>query len=61
MSWNCVAATGEDYFEVDALRGPTVVELAIATPRPYGHGSVMPLVEEYEWEVRQPPSIDTAS
>jgi hypothetical protein len=61
MSWNCVAATGEDYFEVDALRGPTVVELAIATPRPYGHGSVMSLVEEYEWEVRQPPPMDTQS
>jgi hypothetical protein len=58
MSWNCVAATGEDYFEVDALRGPTVVELAIATPRPYGHGAVMPLVEEYEWNLRQAPVID---
>ena len=59
MSWNCVAATGEDYFEVDALRGPTVVELAIATPRPYGHGAVMPLVEEYEWGLREAPEIDT--
>ncbi len=58
MSWNCVAATGEDYFEVDALRGPTVVELAIATPRPYGHGAVMHLVEEYEWNVRQAPRIE---
>ena len=26
LSWNCVAAAGENYFEVDALRGPTVVE-----------------------------------
>ena len=31
MYWNCVAPAGENYFEVDALRGPTVVEFAIAT------------------------------
>jgi hypothetical protein len=59
MSWNCVAPTGEDYFEVDALRGPTVVELAIATPRPYGHGSIMRLVEEYELGMRQVPQISS--
>ncbi len=40
MSWNCVAPAGENYFEVDALRGPTVVEFAIATPRPFGHSTV---------------------
>ena len=34
LSWNCVAPAGDDFFEVDALRGPTVVEFAIATPRP---------------------------
>lgn len=61
MSWNCVAPTGDDYFEADALRGPTVVELAIATPRPYGHGSVMPLVEEYELGLREPPQIGASS
>jgi hypothetical protein len=33
-SWNCVAAPGSNFFEATALRGPTVVELAIATPRP---------------------------
>jgi hypothetical protein len=46
LSWNCVAPAGEDYFEVEALRGPTVVEFAIATPRPYGHGSVMALADD---------------
>jgi hypothetical protein len=59
MSWNCVAPTGDDYFEVDALRGPTVVELAIATSRPYGRGAVMPLVEEYELGVREVPQVDS--
>jgi len=46
MSWNCVAPAGDDFFEVDALRGPSVVEFAIATPRPYGHGTVMGVVED---------------
>jgi hypothetical protein len=40
LSWNCVAPAGDHFFEVDALRGPTVVEFAIATPRPYGHSTV---------------------
>ena len=35
-SWNCVAPTGSDFFDVAALRGPSIVELAIATPQPYG-------------------------
>jgi hypothetical protein len=61
MSWNCVAPTGDDYFEVDALRGPTVVELAIATPRPYGTGAVMPLVEQYELGLREPLDITSLS
>jgi hypothetical protein len=46
LSWNCVAPAGDDYFEVEALRGPTVVEFAIATPRPYGHGSVMAMADD---------------
>ena len=46
LSWNCVAPAGDDYFEVDALRGPTVVEFAIATPRPYGHSSVMAMADD---------------
>ena len=46
LSWNCVAPAGDNFFEVDALRGPTVVEFAIATPRPYGHGSVMGIAED---------------
>jgi hypothetical protein len=33
-SWNCVAPPGSGFFEAAALRGPSVVELAIATPRP---------------------------
>jgi hypothetical protein len=33
-SWNCVAPPGSNFFEAAALRGPNVVELAIATPRP---------------------------
>ena len=48
MSWNCVAPAGESYFEVDALRGPSVVEFAIATPRPLGHGTVMGIAEDVE-------------
>jgi hypothetical protein len=46
LSWNCVAPAGDDYFEVDALRGPTVVEFAVATPRPSGHGSVMAMADD---------------
>jgi hypothetical protein len=48
MSWNCVAPAGECYFEVDALRGPSVVEFAIATPRPFGHSTVMGVAEDVE-------------
>lgn len=46
MSWNCVAREGENFFEVDALRGPTVVEFAIATPRPYGHATIMSMADD---------------
>jgi len=46
MSWNCVAPAGENFFEVDALRGPSVVEFAIATPRPYGHATVMNMADD---------------
>lgn len=48
LSWNCVAPAGENFFEVDALRGPSIVEFAIATPRPYGHGSVMGIADDVE-------------
>jgi hypothetical protein len=34
-SWNCVAPLGSDFFHANALRGPSIVELAIATPKPY--------------------------
>ena len=34
-SWNCVAPLGSDFFAANALRGPSIVELAIATPKPY--------------------------
>jgi hypothetical protein len=46
LSWNCVAPAGDDFFEVDALRGPTVVEFAIATPRPFGHATVMGMADD---------------
>lgn len=61
MTWNCVASTGEDYFEVDALRGPSVVEFAIATPRPYGHANVMVTVERYELGLLRPVGGESAS
>jgi hypothetical protein len=44
MSWSCVAPTESDYFEVAALRGPSVVEFTIATPKPYGHSAIMGVV-----------------
>jgi hypothetical protein len=44
-SWNCVAPAGDTYFEVAALRGPSVVEFAMATPRPLGHSSMMHVVQ----------------
>jgi hypothetical protein len=46
LSWNCVAPAGENFFEVDALRGPTVVEFSIASPRPYGHATVMGVADD---------------
>ncbi len=49
MSWNCVAPAGENFFEVDALRGPTVVEFAIATPRPYGHATIMSMADDLRY------------
>ena len=48
MTWVCVAPAGEDFFEVDAVRGPTVVEFAVATPRPMGHSSVLPLMDRLQ-------------
>ena len=45
-SWNCVAPAGSTYFEVAALRGPSIVEFAIATPKPYGHSSMMHVIEK---------------
>jgi hypothetical protein len=48
LSWNCVAPAGDNYFEAEALRGPTVVEFAIATPRPIGHSTLTPLVDELD-------------
>ena len=54
MSWVCVAPAGENYFEVDAVRGPTVVEFVVATPRPMGHSSVLPLVDRLQATFRTP-------
>jgi hypothetical protein len=45
-SWNCVAPAGSKFFEVAALRGPTIVEFAIATPKPYEHSSMAHVVEK---------------
>jgi hypothetical protein len=45
-SWNCVAPAGSTFFETAALRGPTIVELAIATPKPYEHSSMAHVVEK---------------
>jgi hypothetical protein len=44
-SWTCIAPAGSDFFEVAALRGPTIVEYTIGTPKPYGHSVIMPIVE----------------
>jgi hypothetical protein len=52
MTWVCVAPAGENFFEVDAVRGPTVVEFAVATPRPMGHSSVLPLVDRLQASFR---------
>jgi hypothetical protein len=45
-SWNCVAPAGTDFFEVAALRGPTIVELAIGTPRPYDRSPLMDIIQK---------------
>jgi hypothetical protein len=44
-SWVCVAPPGDTYFESDALRGPSVVELVYATPRPIGHANIFTSLE----------------
>jgi hypothetical protein len=44
-SWVCVAPQGSDYFEVAALRGHTVVEFSIGTPKPFGHSSITGMVD----------------
>jgi hypothetical protein len=36
-SWVCVAPPDSTFFEADAVRGPSVVDLVIATPKPIGH------------------------
>jgi hypothetical protein len=41
----CVAPPGSNFFEVDALRSISVVELAIATPRPRGTALVTPIAD----------------
>jgi len=58
MTWVCVAPAGENFFEVDAVRGPTVVEFAVATPRPMGHSSVLPLVSRLEASFQAPETRD---
>jgi hypothetical protein len=46
LSWNCVAPAGSVFFDSEALRGPSVVELAIATPRPYGYATTTGISQE---------------
>ncbi|TMK58770.1 MAG: hypothetical protein E6G60_15370 [Actinobacteria bacterium] len=36
-SWVCVADTSSTFFQAEAVRGPSVVELVIATPKPIGN------------------------
>jgi hypothetical protein len=62
-SWNCVAPAGSKYFETAALRGPTIVEFAIATPKPYEHSSMAHVVEKRidKHYARRKPSARKAS
>jgi hypothetical protein len=48
-SWNCVAPVGSKFFDTQALRGPTVVEWAIATPAPIRYSRDRMIV----WELRE--------
>ena len=36
-SWLCVGPTDSTFFEADAVRGPSIVEFVIATPKPLGN------------------------
>jgi hypothetical protein len=46
-SWNCVAPTGSKFFDTQAIRGPTVVEWAIATPAPVRYSRDSEIVWRY--------------
>jgi hypothetical protein len=35
--WVCIAPSDSTFFQADAVRGPSVVELVIATPKPLGN------------------------
>jgi hypothetical protein len=54
MSWVCVAPAGDDYFEVEAVRGPTAVEFAVGTPRPMGHSAINPWLVSSALEATEP-------
>jgi hypothetical protein len=64
MSWVCVAPAGDDYFEVEVevevVRGPTVVEFAVGTPRPMGHASITTPVESPESSLATARRLDPA-
>ena len=54
-SWLCVGPTDSTFFEADAVRGPSIVEFVIATPKPLGNaptasriGSAVP--EDPTWD-----------
>ena len=35
--WVCLGPTDSTFFQADAVRGPSVVDLVIATPKPLGN------------------------
>ena len=43
--WVCTSGPGSTGFDVDAVRGPSVVELVISTPAPYQQSHLWPLVK----------------
>jgi len=43
--WVCTSGPGTGGFEVDAVRGPTAVQLVIATPAPYQQSHIWPFVK----------------
>jgi hypothetical protein len=59
-SWVCLGPTDSTFFQADAVRGPSIVEFVIATPKPLGNspiaialGGLVPVsTEDVNQEVR---------